>query len=537
MISKVRSVLQFDEITSLVNGVRALSYAAQLSTYHRIQGGNEIVEASLLVKEIIEDEGLADTVQYINVSGCPQLTSKGWFVEAPYGWKLDYAVVQVKTANGWKDVVSTRDNLLVVAVHSPSGVVEGIAGFNASHEAVITPELNYWSPSLKEKRDSRGAVIFSWSGPGYRYYGLFPPCNSPEPKAPALVLPQSKAEKLHGAKIRVEVAAKYTQHTMPVLRAVIGDGGEKRVIFIAHICHPSPGAHDNASGVSVLLETVRVLSKYKRVLRESGLSVEAWFVPEYTGSVHLVETVSLDNVIAGVSVDMVGAHLPHTGGRLLYVLSPLPLASHLDMYLYQSLLKAFDEIESIDLVGYQSGSDHDVLLSKGIPASMVNEWPDKYYHTNLDRPDNLSSDRLARITSATAYAVLRMATKGTDTERLVEWTRYIVLHHIMRYQSDPNDASILMKNVEQAIREKETKKDGLTLKRRGPISRPVLANMDPDSLLLRIKDWKVSGVVNYMIPVLLSATESKYLTRLYMRVRGYGKYGGYIETIAQLLSS
>lgn len=531
------SVLQFDEITSLVNGVRVLSYAAQLSTYHRIQGGNEIVEASLLVKGVIEDEGLADTVQHINVSGCPQLTSEGWLVEAPYGWRLDYAVVQVKTANGWKDVVSTRDNMLIAAVHSPSGVVEGIAGFNISREVTIMSELNYWSPSLKEKRNSGGAVIFSWSGPGYRYYGLFPPCNFPEPKAPALVLPQSKVEKLHGAKTRVEVAAKYTQHTMPVLRAVIGDGGEKRVIFIAHICHPSPGAHDNASGVSVLLEAVRILSKYKRMLRESGLSVEAWFVPEYTGSIYLVETYPLDNVIAGVSIDMVGAHLPHTGGRLLYAISPLPLASHLDMYLYQSLLKAFDEIESIDIVGYQPGSDHDVLLSKEVPASMVNEWPDKYYHTNLDRPDNLSSDRLARIASATAYAVLRMATKGTDTERLVEWTRYIILHHIMRYQSDPNDASILMKNVEQAIKEKGVKGDRLALKQRGPISRPVLASMDPDSPLLRIKDWKASSIVNYVIPVLLSATGSKYLTRLYMKVRGYGEYGGYVETIAQLLSS
>ena len=47
---------------------------------------------------------------------------------------------------------------------------------------------------------------------------------------------------------------------LQVLEAHVGTpGAQKPILLLAHLCHPRPGANDNASGAAMLAELVRVI--------------------------------------------------------------------------------------------------------------------------------------------------------------------------------------------------------------------------------------------------------------------------------------
>jgi hypothetical protein len=69
---------------------------------------------------------------------------------------------------------------------------------------------------------------------------------------------------------------------------------------------------------------------------------------------------------------------------------------------------------------YTMGSDHDVYQdsSFGIPAIYLNDWPDRFIHTNLDAPVNIDATKLKRvglIGAASGYFLAGM--KDEESER------------------------------------------------------------------------------------------------------------------------
>ncbi len=70
---------------------------------------------------------------------------------------------------------------------------------------------------------------------------------------------------------------------------------------------------------------------------------------------------------------------------------------------------------------YSMGSDHDVYQdsSFGIPAIYLNDWPDRYIHTNLDTAANIDPTKLKRagfIGAASGYFLAQM-TKEASVRR------------------------------------------------------------------------------------------------------------------------
>ncbi len=137
---------------------------------------------------------------------------------------------------------------------------------------------------------------------------------------------------------------------------------------------------------------------------------------------------------------MVGADLDRVGGALNLYGSPLALPSPLDPYLFRALWLATAEARAFDgpaypergvhAMPYSTGSDHDIALSLGIPASLVNEWPDRFYHTSADEPSNLSPLRLAAVASAVAAAAVwlgRAASSGRLADDVAAWARQFEL--------------------------------------------------------------------------------------------------------------
>ena len=67
------------------------------------------------------------------------------------------------------------------------------------------------------------------------------------------------AESSEPLQVHAAVETTLSRGELPVLNGVI-EGASKpneEVLFIAHICHPSPGANDNASGSALILEVAR----------------------------------------------------------------------------------------------------------------------------------------------------------------------------------------------------------------------------------------------------------------------------------------
>ena len=66
------------------------------------------------------------------------------------------------------------------------------------------------------------------------------------------------------------------------------------------------------------------------------------------------------------------------------------------------------------IFGVRMGSDHDVYQdsSFGIPAIYLNDWPDRYIHTNLDTAANIDPTKLktaALIGAASGYFLAQMS--------------------------------------------------------------------------------------------------------------------------------
>ncbi len=72
---------------------------------------------------------------------------------------------------------------------------------------------------------------------------------------------------------------------------------------------------------------------------------------------------------------------------------------------------------------YTMGSDHDVYQdsSFGIPAIYLNDWPDRYIHTNLDSAANIDTTKLKRaafIGAASGYVLARMTETDMPKDHL-----------------------------------------------------------------------------------------------------------------------
>jgi hypothetical protein len=100
------------------------------------------------------------------------------------------------------------------------------------------------------------------------------------------------------------------------------------------------------------------------------------------------------------------------------------------------------------------GSDHDVYQdsSFGIPAIYLNDWPDRYIHTNFDTAANIDTTKLKRaafIGAASGYFLATMNENGAqDVLRSIDSDRLLRGHAAdeRSAQLAPDDASNLIRN-------------------------------------------------------------------------------------------
>jgi hypothetical protein len=192
---------------------------------------------------------------------------------------------------------------------------------------------------------------------------------------------------------------------------------DERIVVVAHV--QEPGANDNASGSATLYVMAASLAHAvrTRALPAPGRTLTFIWGDEMRASRQWLT--SNPELAKGVqymfSLDMTGQDTAKTGGTFLIEKQPDPSAvwtrpsdphsewgaSNVkaeilkgsllnDLHLAVCLRQAKETKWVVRTNPYEGGSDHTVFGEAGIPSLLNWHFTDRYYHTNLDRPDKTS---------------------------------------------------------------------------------------------------------------------------------------------------
>lgn len=448
-----------------LSGATAKSYVSHLTRYHRIQASPMFHDAASYITKELRGMGLQDVeILQFPADGKKRYwthrTSPGWEVRSaelrliepkerllatfedtpmslhtfststPKGG-VEAELVDVGAGLVEEDYRGKKvKGKLVLAtgsartVHTEAVVKRGAAG-------VITDTLAYEFPKVRESIDIPDA---------HSYQGIWPTSDNAGKIKFGFSLSKRQGNELRGYlkdKKKVVLRAKVDANLLPgkydiVTATVRGSTRcDEEVFLIAHLCHPKPGANDNASGSGLLMEIARSISasikskKMKRPLR----TIRFFWVPETSGTVALLATRPdiVDKLVAGVNLDMVGEDQELCRSTLELALTPDSLPSYLNDLVMSVAERSAKELDPMAQIGLAStfrfrgtpfsvGSDHAEFVepSTGVPCIGMTQWPDMFYHTSMDTIDKVSETSLRRVGWIAAVTILRLADADED---------------------------------------------------------------------------------------------------------------------------
>jgi aminopeptidase YwaD len=242
-----------------------------------------------------------------------------------------------------------------------------------------------------------------------------------------------------GESIRLHARVKAGQHPAfyEVVTATIEGADPKlkdtEIAFSCHLDHQRPGANDNASGCVTILEAARTLQKLiaAGTLPRPARTIRFIWPPEMEGTIALLNAKPefARRIKVAIHMDMVGGGLD-TKSVFHVTRGPLSLPSFVhdvawafadwintESYEFAATGEAQYPLvapeggkdpQRAEYSPFELGSDHQVYQdsSFGIPSIYLNDWPDRYIHTNFDSAANIDPTKLKRaalIGAASAY--------------------------------------------------------------------------------------------------------------------------------------
>ena len=248
-----------------------------------------------------------------------------------------------------------------------------------------------------------------------------------------------------GEHIRLHAVVRAGQHpgfyeiataTIPGADPAVRD---QEIVYSCHLDHPRPGANDNASGCATILEVARTLRKLidqKRIAPPRRTIRFVW-PPEIEGTMALLNGKQdlAARIKAAIHLDMVG------GGaetKTIFHVTRGPATLPSFVYDIAAKIGAFVDEQSSQyamtgsarwpliapdggrealraaFVPLTLGSDHQVYSdsSWSIPSIYLNDWPDRFIHTNGDTAARIDPTKLQRAGFIAAACGLVLASVG-----------------------------------------------------------------------------------------------------------------------------
>ncbi len=441
-------------IAAEVSGSAAKRTVQALSLHHRMRGSEGYRRAAELIRDRLKEAGLSG-VEMISLPADGKIFY-GTQRSRP-GWNASFAELweQKQQGDRWRDdlrVASWADQPLSLAQDSVSGRAEAelvdigsgtspadYRGKDLRGKLVLTssqPEavadmavgqngaagIVSWAQNQRQAWWGEDQSLIRWG-----HLSTF----GPHPTFAFMVSPArargwiDRLRRGEPVRLRAEVKAGRSPSAYLIPTAVIpGRDRTKEIVFSCHLDHPSPGANDNASGCSGILEVARSLDR----LIKSGALPQPERSIRFIWPCEIECTIALLNArpefarrtLATIHLDMIGGNTEITKGTLKVEGSPPSLPSFVSDVGFaiarwvddQSRLYANEGEAAYPLIeedgtriplraqigGFSEGSDHQVWAegSWRIPVIYLADWPDIYIHTNKDVPGNLDATKMKR---------------------------------------------------------------------------------------------------------------------------------------------
>lgn len=467
------------ELSRELSGVLAKNNVARLAAHHRIQGSPGFLDALNEVKETIERMQVSCTVHRYPADGKEKTFS--W--TAPLAWSV---------RGGSLRELCPQDQVLIRFDEMPHGVIAQSHGGAAEGELVDVGEGT--SSEDYEGRDVAGKFVMATGKPQevaphavergatgvilyptpkragawpdlVQYAGFWPEAAQIEQTPLGFSISRRQADallvNLREGPVRLAgtIDANLSPGFLHVLEAWIPGSNPRarEILLIAHLCHPTPSANDNASGSGLLLEIARVLTQLvrdKKIVFER--TVRFLWVPEFSGTLPWASEhrEQIKNLLFVLNLDMVGQSPERLGEPFRIARVPETIPSFLNAWFEPLLMKIGADPRTIapggtrrpmhwQLTPPSGGSDHIVFSDPvfHVPAVMFGH-DDPLHHTHLDDLDMVDPTELKRVGVLAAALALIPSLLSQEADRLAGW--------LLRYS-----VTVLHNAFDLALREKE----------------------------------------------------------------------------------
>ena len=460
-----------DAITNELSGELTMQHIQVISLFHRTEPSLEFKESAEYVERKLKEFGLADAhiesfpadgkIMYSTFRSRPQwdVESSELWLEAPNKERLgSYAETAVSVANNSRSASVTSEVVdvgngtadsdyagkdvagRIVLAEGDTNLVHRKAVYEHGAAGIIDYRLNLIPTTRQQDMLDLVTQGVIWPlDPEYKQKAKFVCMISPR-----------KGRQLHamlraGEKVVVhaEIKTRVGPGEYQVVTATIPGGNKKAEEFVlsCHLGHPRPGSNDNVSGCAAILEIARGLTRSiaTGALPRPRRSIRFMFPPENSGTI-MYQVTHPDaklHQVAAMQLDSVGGNPTITGSVLHLFRTPYSMATYLND-VAQNLFQ-FVSDTNVEKIPYRvafphqfepritsvtgtrdnfwgsvdeffDGSDSFIYSdsSVGVPAVYLEDWPDPYFHTSGDLPENLDPTKLRRscvIAASVAYAL------------------------------------------------------------------------------------------------------------------------------------
>jgi hypothetical protein len=460
----------FDAIATEYSGEAAQENTRRIVEYHRIQGSPMMASvAEQVVLPRLKAAGLEAKIEQFPSDGKTRygtyISPMGWDMRGGELW-----IESVGGAKDFKPIMLCRytDVPMCVSTYSKGGewsgelVDVGSGASDANYQGTdvrgkVALASGYAANVVRQavlQHGAIGVVIYPAAGdrPDHpdmvRYNGIWPREEELGKTSGGFQISRNQYDMLkslmkQGAvRVHGKIDATLGPGKLTLVHAYIrgSEHPEREVLISGHLDHPKWSANDNASGSGAMIEAARTLQTLiaAKKLAPPKLTIHFMWVPEYFGTLAYVsnhpEARRCDSpwddprnkadafgagkpcIVANINMDMVGEDTVKTNSRFYFTRTPDSVPSFLNA-LMADVLEQTREANLYAPTGtriywlpesipYAQGSDHDVFLGLGIPATMLGHDPDWTHHTSEDKIDKTDASELRRVgamASSAAY--------------------------------------------------------------------------------------------------------------------------------------
>jgi Peptidase family M28 len=434
----------FDRIREEVDPTRALGYVRQVWETDRWFTFPKFQKTAETLRQIMSDIGLRE----VEILGAPaDGTSQVGFWTMPLAWEAKAARLQIIQPHVSEEFQILADYERVPTSlcmwsgpTSPEGITTDVI------EASNTPDLQDWKGKMVLTRENpaglkwqlaqkgaAGAIntfsenpdlkndrqwVNAWGDRGWAFtQGNVPlPCFSVSPRQSQYLFSLLAS----GVKVRVKasVDSRYYIGTYPYVTGVLKGTGQEEVLVLGHTSEQ--GAHDNATGVAAMLETLGSLNRAVSAgkLPPPRRSIRMLAMGEMYGSMHYVSThpERMRRTVAALCLDTPAASYDQAGTEYTFYLNPHASASFTDAFILKMAALYYRGRRPWHSHEYITGTDtylSDPMI--GVPTV----WPYsgtgvRTHHNSADRPETVDRRSLADLAILSAGYLYYLASAGEE---------------------------------------------------------------------------------------------------------------------------